>query len=311
MDLAIGAPPARPERPERDLSAGLSAPPDPPELPDPAGEPPRWPAWYAPVALLSSFVLIALTILPIIPWALLTESSIETVDTADATFLLIGIVVQDGAWVTTALLFGLFKQRPRGWQFGLRPARLWPAVGWSVLALALLYAFEFGYLELLAGDDDSNVDDLGADAGLLAAIAVSLAIIVVAPITEEFFFRGFFYRALRNRMRRWLAAPIDGVVFGALHFEGYSTAITLPVIALFGFAMCLVYERTQTLFSVIAIHAAFNCVAVALSGGNVAVAVTIGLLVIAGCVIVPWRMRARPSPWRGVRAGRSRVARVA
>jgi uncharacterized protein len=90
---------------------------------------------------------------------------------------------------------------------------------------------------------------------------VALAVIVVAPVTEEFFFRGFFYRALRTRLSVWAAALIDGVVFGALHFQGPNSAVILPVIAVFGVGQCLVYERTGSLFAVIAIHAAFNTVA--------------------------------------------------
>jgi membrane protease YdiL (CAAX protease family) len=45
---------------------------------------------------------------------------------------------------------------------------------------------------------------------------------------------------------------IDGVVFGALHFQGADTAVILPVIAVFGVAQCLVHERTGSLFAVIA-----------------------------------------------------------
>ena len=52
------------------------------------------------------------------------------------------------------------------------------------------------------------------------AFAVALAVIVVAPVAEEIFFRAFFYRALRTRLPVWSAALIDGIVFGSLHFQG-------------------------------------------------------------------------------------------
>ena len=63
---------------------------------------------------------------------------------------------------------------------------------------------------------------------------MALAVIVVAPVAEEFFFRGFFYRALRTKLRVWAAALIDGLVFGALHFQGLDSAVILPVIAAVG-----------------------------------------------------------------------------
>ena len=42
-------------------------------------------------------------------------------------------------------------------------------------------------------------EDLGADEGTFGLIAAGFMVICVAPFAEEFFFRGFFYRALRSR----------------------------------------------------------------------------------------------------------------
>ena len=174
-----------------------------------------------------------------------------------------------------------------------RPA--WPA--WYapvplLAAFALMLSFELGYIELL-GVDETNLDDLG-EGSLIAAFLVALAVIVVAPVTEEFFFRGFFYRALRTRLRVWAAALIDGLVFGALHFQGPNSAVILPVIAVFGVGQCLVYERTGSLFAVIAIHAAFNSVAT--FAIEPLPAIVVGTLVLAGCVAVPRALGRHPSP---------------
>jgi membrane protease YdiL (CAAX protease family) len=113
-------------------------------------------------------------------------------------------------------------------------------------------------------------------------------------VAEETFFRAFFYRALRTRLPVWSAALIDGLVFGVLHFQGIDTAIILPVIAVFGVGQCLVYERTGSLFAVIAIHAAFNTVAM-LSIVPLP-AILIGVLVILGCLVAPPRTGRWPSP---------------
>jgi membrane protease YdiL (CAAX protease family) len=280
-----------------------SAPPDPPELPE--GLNPRWPAWSAPVALVASFFAISFALSPLLPLFLLAE--IDAGATLGAGFLLLAIVVQDAAFVGMALAFATIWVRPQPWHFGLRATRAGPTIGWAALALGALVAFEFAYFELL-GVDEGNVDDLGADEGLLAALAVALAVIVVAPVTEEFFFRGFFYRALRTRLRVPAAASIDGVVFGALHFEGFDTALALPVIALYGAVACLVYEHTGSLFSVIAIHAAFNTLANSLSGGGVAVSVVVGVTVVVACVLVPRRLGHGPPPFRGAAPRRRRAA---
>ena len=61
--------------------------------------------------------------------------------------------------------------------------------------------------------------DLGADQGTFGMIAAGFMIICVAPVAEEFFFRGFFYRALRSRYSVLVAALIDGLVFGVIHWD--------------------------------------------------------------------------------------------
>ena len=270
----------------RDGQGGIAPPPDPPELPEAAG--PRWPPWFAPASLFGSFAAIVVAGIPLLP-VILTYGISEALA---GIALLALLLVQDGLLVLAAVLFAAMKRRPRRWHFGIRATPLWPTVGWALLAFALMMAFEFGYVDLL-GVDETNLDELGED-NLVAGFAVSMAVIVVAPVAEEIFFRAFFYRALRTRLPVWPAALIDGIVFGLLHFQGIDTAIILPVIAGFGVGQCLVYERTGSLFAVIAIHAAFNTVAM-LSIAPLP-AILIGMSVLLGCVLVPPRAGRWPSP---------------
>ena len=64
--------------------------------------------------------------------------------------LLALLLVQDGLLVRPALLFAALRRSPRRWHFGIRATRLWPTVGWAVLAFALMLGFELGYIELSA-----------------------------------------------------------------------------------------------------------------------------------------------------------------
>ena len=250
-----------------------------PELPDPAR--PRWPLWYAPVALLGSFVALAF-FFPALPILLLGGFS----ESLAALSLLVLLIVQDAILAGSALLFSALSLRPKAWHFGLRPTRLWPTVGWAALGFAAVFGFELAYIAIL-NVTETNVDTTGKGA-IVAAILVSLAVIVVAPVSEEFFFRGFFYRALRTRLPVWAAAPIDGLVFGSLHFEGVHTAIILPVIAVFG--------KTGSLFAVISIHAAFNTVASL--GTSPIPALAVGATVVTCCLVVPRSLPAAPAAIR-------------
>jgi membrane protease YdiL (CAAX protease family) len=241
------------------------------------------------VALIAGFGAVTFLVAPLLPVILIAELS----DTAAAIALLILLLVQDGVLVASALLFSRGGHRIlRPWHFGIRQTPLWPTVGWAALAFAVMLAFELGWIELL-GANESNVDDL-EHTGAVASTVVALAVIVVAPVTEEFFFRAFFYRSLRTRLRVWSAALIDGLVFGSLHFEGVDTLGVLPVIAFFGVGQCLVYERTGSLFAVIAIHAAFNTVATL--GIAPVPALVVGALVLLGCLLVPRQVGPWPKP---------------
>jgi uncharacterized protein len=260
-----------------------------PELPDAAR--PEWPPWTAPAALFSAFGAIAVAGVPLLP-VILTFGISEAVA---GVALLALLLVQDGLLVLAAVLFASTKRRPRPWHFGIRATRLWPTVGWALLAFGLMLALELGYIELFQVDE-TNVEELG-EGSLVAGFAVSTAVIVVAPVAEEIFFRAFFYRALRTRLPVWPAALIDGVVFGSLHFQGVDTAIILPVIAIFGVGQCLVYERTGSLFAVIAIHSAFNTVAMLTV--TPLPAILIGMLVILACLLAPQLAGRWPNPVPG------------
>jgi uncharacterized protein len=253
-----------------------------PELPLAAR--PRWPAWYAPVALVAGLMAVTVATFPVVPVFLVAGVS----ETLGAISLHVLLLLQDTVFVGAAILFAGFTLRPRRWHFGVRPTRFWPTAGWALLGFAVMIGFELGYVALFHVGE-SNVHELGRD-NLAAGIAVALATVVVAPVAEEFFFRGFFYRALRTRLPVWAASTIDGVVFGGLHFHGTETAI----IAVFGVGQCLVYERTRSLFAVIAIHATFNTVAMV--GVATGPAIALGALVVLACVAVPGRLRASPAP---------------
>ena len=58
---------------------------------------------------------------------------------------------------------------------------------------------------------------------------MAFLVAVVAPIAEEFFFRGFFFGALRNWRGLWPAAIITGLVFGAIHVGSAEAAFLLPL----------------------------------------------------------------------------------
>lgn len=77
---------------------------------------------------------------------------------------------------------------------------------------------------------------------------------VVAPIVEECLFRGMLYPCIKKFLSPRFAAIMTGIVFGAIH-------MALPqmlALSFLGAFLCLVYERSKTIWLPIIIHASFN-----------------------------------------------------
>jgi membrane protease YdiL (CAAX protease family) len=272
----------------------ITTPPPPAEKPElPEGLAPRWPVWYAWVGFVVALIgtLIAVGIVAVATGA--------SSDDENPTFTIVATLMQSLIFIGTAVLFASFTRKPAPWQFGLRRTRLWPAVGWAALGLFSFYLFAAVYTAAVQPDAEQTVaQDLGADEGTFGLIAAGFMVVCVAPVAEEFFFRGFFYRALRSRFSVLPAAAIDGGLFGLIHFSGSGTdgLLILPPLAALGFMFCLVYERTGSLYPVIALHALNNALAFGIQAEGWGVSAVFGPLVLLGCLLVPRLTPTAPHP---------------
>ena len=234
-------------------------PPDPPEVPEgPPELAPAWPAWTAPVALLAGFAATLFGGIVILGVGVAAGADLNDPPPA---VNIAGTVFQDLALVASALLFARLVARPRAWQFGLRPAPLWSSVGWMVLTWLAFIAFSAAWVAALNIEErDDLPDELGADESTLALIVVAFLVTVVAPISEEFFFRGYFFTALRSWRGPWISAAVTGLVFGAIHTFSAPVGYLVPL-AMFGVGLCLLYWRTGSLYPCMALHAFNNSLA--------------------------------------------------
>jgi membrane protease YdiL (CAAX protease family) len=272
------------------MERAVASPPDPPELPE--GARPRWPWWYGPVGFLAGAVTGLIT--AGVAWAALGVDEPGESPTA----IIVGTLLLNGSLVAVALLFASFVRRPRAWHFGLRRTPFWPAVGWAALGMFTFYVCVAVYSVVVQPDVEQTVaEDLGADESTFGLVAAGFMIICVAPFGEEFFFRGFFYGALRTRFSVAAAAIIDGLVFGLIHFEGgIDGLLIVPPLALLGVVFCLVYEQTRSLYPVVALHSINNSIAYSVEADGGAVAAIFGPLMLLACAVVPRFSRAAPAP---------------
>ena len=286
---APAPPPSLHEAPE--LPEGIERPPPP--------DRPAWKPWTAWVGLIAAFgaALIGALCVGIV-------GALAGADFADPTPAVnIGAtVVQDLCLVAAAVLFASMAGRPLPAQFGLRPTSPWKALGWMVATFVAFYVVTLVWVAIVGGDPDDEKlpDELGADRSTFALLAVAFLVSVVAPIAEEFFFRGFFYGALRNWRGVLPAAIITGLVFGAIHAGSADWEFLLPL-GVFGFLLCLLRERTGSLYPCIVLHCANNSLAFGVSqdwGWEIPVLFVVALSLI-GLAAVAVRARWTPAPAAG------------
>jgi uncharacterized protein len=240
---------------------GAPAPPQPPVRleDDERARRPRWAPWTSVVALIAGLAAALFGALVIGAVALAFGASF---DNQPPSVTILATVVQDLCLIGAAILFARMAGRVNPADFGLRSTRVPSALGWAVLAWASFYVFTAAFVALIGANpnDDQLPKELGADESTLALLAVAFLVAVVAPVAEEFFFRGYFYGSLRNWRGVWPAAIGTGVVFGAIHGSSADAAFLLPL-AFFGFALCLLYEKTGSLYPGIAVHCVNNSIA--------------------------------------------------
>jgi membrane protease YdiL (CAAX protease family) len=128
-------------------------------------------------------------------------------------------------------------------------------LGWGVLAWIgaslVSYAVYFVF-DALGIDTDPQAAEQALT--LIDPWLAVLAIVILAPIAEELFFRGVVFNAfLREGGRRW-AFVGSSALFAAIHLS----LVAFVPIFLLGLALAWVYDRTNNLLAPIAMHVVVN-----------------------------------------------------
>ena len=218
-----------------------------------------WHPWTAPVALVAALAVALLGggIVAVIAAAFFGA---EIEDTPPGV-LMVGTVVQDIGFVVSAIIFARLAYPPRPSHFGLRRTNVWKALGLLFAVYVAYGLFAGAWSQIIdLGEPEDQLDDLGVDRSDLLLALSAVLVCVVAPVVEEFFFRGFFFAALRNWRGVWPAAIFTGIIFGGIHVGSAEAGALVPLMV-FGFGLCLLYQWTGSLYPCIALHALNNSIA--------------------------------------------------
>jgi len=158
-----------------------------------------------------------------------------------------------------------FRRRAASWQqaVGIRRESSLPALTFGgifffavlpPLAIVLVVYERLCHLAGIADTPQPVVDLLiTTDSRVVVGLIVAFAV-VLAPVCEEFFFRGFAYPALKQRWGTWKALAVVSAAFALAHLHVPSLG---PLFAL-ALGLGLAYELTGSLLAPITMHALFN-----------------------------------------------------
>ena len=184
--------------------------------------------------------------------------------TGSAPVITLGSLVANSA-VYLCLIMGIlgvigFRGLSPGEIFGLQPRLFGKAalsgLLWLVITYPLILAAQLLIQKLFGADDDSQqiVHYFLEHPDARHRIAVIVMAVVVAPVAEEIIFRGYLYGVVRRYGGRVPAIMVSSLLFAAIHVH-IPSLLGLGVLAVI---LCLLYERTGSLWATITMHAAFN-----------------------------------------------------
>ena len=81
--------------------------------------------------------------------------------------------------------------------------------------------------------------------------------VLLAPVSEEIFFRAYMFRFLSQRAGPGVAYGVSSVLFGLIHFNPSGLAVYIGI----GLVLAFVYRRSSSLIAPVVGHVCFNALA--------------------------------------------------
>ncbi len=149
------------------------------------------------------------------------------------------------------------------------PKLAWLGFENFLVSIVPLFCVQMGMLALLAAWKYFGVDTNFPQQNVvellmkmehpLALGLFAFSVVVLAPLSEELFFRGVLYRFLKGKFGATAALVVSGVLFGLIHFNflGFLGLTTI------GLMLAWSYERSGNIAVPMFLHASFNANSVA------------------------------------------------
>ncbi|MCG9480039.1 MAG: CPBP family intramembrane metalloprotease [Actinomycetia bacterium] len=174
-------------------------------------------------------------------------------------FLMLGVV-----W-----FFAIYWRKSTPGDLGLRYYSIFKTLWYTFLALIAIFTLSFLYVFVVSSAFNieapaSKIEQLVRGRNISTNILL-VVVAVVAPFSEEIFFRGFLYSAFKKAWGINTGLFLSSLLFALAHMEVYSF---IPIF-LIGWMLAYIFEKTKSLFPVIFLHAVYNLILILLLLGQV------------------------------------------
>lgn len=168
--------------------------------------------------------------------------------------------IQTVLMLAVVWFFAIFRRKSNLRDLGLRYYSIAKTIWYSFLSLLAIFFVSFLYMFLMNSlfgieNPGSKIEILVGNRSISSNILL-VVVAVIAPFSEEVFFRGFLYSAFKKSWGVNVALLLSSFLFAIVHLELYSF---IPLIII-GWLLAYLFEKTKSLLIPIFLHGVYNLI---------------------------------------------------
>jgi len=168
--------------------------------------------------------------------------------------------IQTVLMLAVVWFFAIFRRKSNLRDLGLRYYSIAKTIWYSFLSLLAIFFVSFLYMFLMNSlfgieNPGSKIEILVGNRSISSNILL-VVVAVIAPFSEEVFFRGFLYSAFKKSWGVNVALLLSSFLFAIVHLELYSF---IPLIII-GWLLAYLFEKTKSLLMPIFLHGVYNLI---------------------------------------------------
>ncbi len=221
-----------------------------------------WNFWEAVVAV---FLTIPLILILTIPIAFLLERNMGEVIFSPSEISNFGFAIayfiQAVVLLILLWLFVFYRNRATWYDLGIKPFSILKGIFLTLFGIIAIFFIDIVYtifLRFIPWDTDKNKIRLLIENKNISLTMLFIVAVIIAPICEELFFRGFLFPAFKKKMTTFSAMFLSSILFAVFHLEPTQL---IPLIGI-GFILSFVYEKAESLIPSVLLHSLNNLIAI-------------------------------------------------